>query len=236
MHPPLNDNDNHPLYQYTRKPTARTQLQPSLTPRVTNPSQPPKRYTPVIASHESDLEYDEDHDEYDNYYDREDMVIYYPTPAATPVSAPRASPGNDSKTVTINLNSSVQITGDGNSVAIASGEAQPQTRTPETEKNPTTYATRNPNPKLTNTIAAIIAALQQPGAMTSTHTESKAGHLSTSPAAAAAPGAVEINIDAGVKIKGCQNVVCFGAFAPRAGGLKANSRSQDARKRRAQSV
>jgi hypothetical protein len=235
MHPPPNDNQNHPFHQYLQKLTARTQFQPPLTSRVPIISQPPTRYTPVIAHKESELEYDDDHDEYDDYYDREDTVEYCSTPATAPDSEPNASYGNGLKTVTISLNSSIQITGDGNSVAIASREAQPQTWTPEIERNTTTNVTRDPKPKITNTIAAIIASLQQSGAMTPTNAESKAGHVPYSPAAAA-PAAVEINIDAGVKIKGCQNVVCFGAFAPRTGGLKMNSHGQDARKRRAQSV
>lgn len=235
MHPPPNDNQDHPFHQYLPKLTAHTRFQPPLTSMVTNPSQPSTRYIPAVTHQEPDLEYDNNQDEYDDYYDREDMVEYYQTPAATPVPAPSASPGNNSRPITVNLNSSIQIIGDGNSVAIASGEAQSQIRTPGTDRNTPTSRTWNPKPKLTNTITAISAALQQSGAMAPMHAESKAGHVSSGPAAAA-PAAVEINFDAGVKIKGCQNVVCFGAFAPRAGGLKANSHNQAARKRRAQSV
>lgn len=108
MHPPPNDNRNHPFHQYLQKLTARTQFQPPLTSRVPNISQPPTRYTPVITHKESELEYDDDYDEYDDYYDREDTVEYCSTLATAPDSEPNASYGNGLKTVTINLNSSIQ--------------------------------------------------------------------------------------------------------------------------------
>ncbi|KAL4963203.1 uncharacterized protein BDV14DRAFT_202038 [Aspergillus stella-maris] len=230
MQPPPND---HPFHQYLRKITAQTQLRPPATaPTATetanpNPNSPPPRYTPAIVSHDFEDDYDkgyEDFDEYDDSYDFDNAPSYYPaqgTGTGTGTAANSNDPSTNPKTLTINLDSSITITGDRNTVAIPSGQSQSQAQA-QSKTQPNA-----PKSKLANTASAIIAALQQSGV--------------------SASASLEINLDAGVRVEGSRNIVCFGgmivpgrvparAGAPGAGaGLKTMNAQSNARKRRAQS-
>ncbi|KAL4939771.1 hypothetical protein BDV06DRAFT_224716 [Aspergillus oleicola] len=229
MHAP--PNSDHPFHQYLRKITAQNQLRPLTAPtnEASTPNQLPPRYTPAVVSHDFEDDYDdeyEDFDEYDESYDFDNVPNYYPsqTPLAIPGGTSANSNDTKLKTLTINLDSSITITSDENTVAIASGQAQ-------TKPQPNTSA---PKSKLANTAAAIITALQQSGVSSS--------------------ASVEINIDAGVRVEGSRNVVCFGgvivpnlartgaANVGAGAGVRkmnmqpnASANSYNARKRRAQS-
>ncbi|KAL4929599.1 uncharacterized protein BDV17DRAFT_290606 [Aspergillus undulatus] len=177
MHyPPYSNNSYH---QYLHKLISKTQPRPltSVSSGITIPRQPPSRYTPAVVSqifdHEDGNEdSDEDFDDYDSSYDYEDTKEHYPTtaPISFPATAPNANPTtvprHDSKS-TINLDSSIMITGDGNTVAVSSGQAhsQPQSQSQsQSQQSQPTATTQNsiqcPQSKLANTAAAIIAALK----------------------------------------------------------------------------
>ncbi|KAL4921094.1 hypothetical protein BDW62DRAFT_198117 [Aspergillus aurantiobrunneus] len=233
MHHPRSNNNNGrlPFHQYIRKLTTQTQLRPPVIVTTTYRS-PASRHTPAVQ--ELDPDYEDDYTEYNDYHHYEDAAEYYPTPTPNPAPVSTASPkpGNDSKIITINLDSSIQIHGDGNTVAIASGPSQAPIQTQETRRSTSPRAPLNPNSKLANTIAALITALQRSDALVPNPTESKSKPASS--ASAAASTTVEINIDAGVKVEGCRNLVSFGGLVPGASGSKTNY--YNARKRRAQSV
>ncbi|KAL4783223.1 hypothetical protein BJX76DRAFT_368567 [Aspergillus varians] len=224
MHSPPNKNKNNPFHQYLRKLTAQTQLRSP----VATPHPLPPRYILTVAPQELDPEYDDDYEDY------EDATEYYLTPIPVPASAPSAGPGNISKLVTINLNSSIHIIGDGNTVTIASGQDQApdQAQTQNKGKSTIGNTTSHPRSRPANTTAAIITALQRSGVLTSTLAKARAG--SSFPDSASVSTTVEINIDAGVKVEGCRNLVCLGTQAPGAGGPRMDN--YNARKRRAQSV
>ncbi|KAL4790627.1 hypothetical protein BDV19DRAFT_393890 [Aspergillus venezuelensis] len=227
MQPPPND---HPFHQYLRKITAQTQLRPPATASTAtesanpNPNSPPPRYTPATVSHDFEDDYDEDYedfDEYDDSYDFDNAPNYYPAQGTGTGTAINSNdPNTNLKTLTINLDSSITITGDGNTVGIPSDQSQAQAQS-KTQPNA-------PKSKLANTASAIIAALQQSGV--------------------SASASVEINIDAGVRVGGSRNIVCFGgmivpgqvpvragAGAAAAADVKTMNAQPNARKRRAQS-
>lgn len=244
MHAPPNYN-NTIARQYSEKVAA--QGQPRLAPTTASATPrppPPPRYTPAAIPQDTDTSHDyDDYDEFDDhddYNDYDDTADYYT--AAKPVSlappTPQANSDSGSRTITITLDASISIHGDGNTLTVASrsGSGTEQSR-PDTT-SPNQYP-QKPQSKLANTTAAIVTALQQSGVLSqNSRSESESGLVHP-------PTNVEINIDAGVKVQGSRNVVCFGAlFAPgaRAGSgasgskMQKSSSGQDPRKRRAQSV
>ncbi|KAI9367959.1 hypothetical protein BJX61DRAFT_260058 [Aspergillus egyptiacus] len=140
---------------------------------------PPPPYRP-IPSQDPVGDYDDDYDDDDNYdHDYEDV---------RPTNNP----------ITINLNSSIQIKGDGNTILLAPAQ-QPQPQSSSTA-SPNQCPTRNAplHSKLSNAMASILATLERAGALASA-----SGSNWRSP--------VHINIDAGVRVDGVGNVVCLGA-------------------------
>ncbi|KAL4984531.1 hypothetical protein BDW68DRAFT_190393 [Aspergillus falconensis] len=190
-------------------------------------SRPPPSYTAAIAAQDINQYDDNDYDDYDEYddahYGHDDTAEYYTTTAPSfPVSRTTPKTG----TITINLDSSIHIHGDGNILAIASGQGQGQAQTqPQTQPQ-----ALNPKSRVANTTASIMAALQQSGILAS-RPDSDSGSASTT---------VQINIDAGTKVRGFRNVVCFGALmvpttSARGSKTNMNMDNYDTRKRRAQS-
>ncbi|KAJ0414097.1 hypothetical protein BJY00DRAFT_45280 [Aspergillus carlsbadensis] len=228
MLPPSNNRDN-PLLQYLEKLAAVTH-RPRHLPPSTRPPPPP--YTASFSSQDSDQDWDEDYD-YDEDYDE----YYEAKPEHRAISNSNTSsihtPATNSNTITIDLNSSIQIKGDANTIIIASGSVHQQhtsyhgssTRTLRPERPPPPPAAAAMSSNLANTTCAIVAALQKSGVLSA---QSRSG---SGPGSGAAPS-VNINIDAGIRVDGVRNVVCFGA-----GSLPLAKRYHDAarRKRRAQS-
>ncbi|KAL3437790.1 hypothetical protein BDV09DRAFT_192787 [Aspergillus tetrazonus] len=188
-------------------------------------SRPPPSYTATVAAqvinpHDDDKYDDSDHHSHDN------TTEHYKTTPTTP-SFPVSSTAPTTRAVVISLDSSINIIGDGNTVAIASGQGQNQAQA----QTQTQQEASNPKSKVANTTASIIAALQQSGILA----------LRPDSSSNSAPTTVQININAGIKVQGLQNVVCFGALTvptTRVRESKANVNMEhcNTRKRRAQSV
>jgi hypothetical protein len=227
MLPPSNSRNN-PLLQYLEKLAAVTH-RPRHLPPSTRPA--PPLYTASFSSQDSEQDWDEDYDydeDYDEYYEAKAEHRADSNSTTSSIRAPAAN----SNTLTIDLNSSIQIKGDANTIIITSDSVHQQhasyqgtsTRNLRPER-PSAGAAAAPaiSSKLANTTSAIVAALQKSGVLSGP---------GSGPGSSAAPS-VNINIDAGIRVDGIQNVVCFGA-----GSLPLAKRYHDAagRKRRAQSV
>ncbi|KAL4813052.1 hypothetical protein BDW67DRAFT_188050 [Aspergillus spinulosporus] len=160
-----------------------------------------------------------DDDKYDdNDHHSHDKTTEHYTNTSTNLSFPVSSITPTTKTLVISVDSSINIRGDGNTIAIASGQGQSQAQA------------LYPRSKVANTIASIIAALQQSGILAS---GPDSGPNS-------APTTVQITINAGIKVRGFQNVVCSGALtvpntSVRRSKANVNMNLYHARKRRAQS-
>ncbi|KAL4972908.1 hypothetical protein BDW66DRAFT_143286 [Aspergillus desertorum] len=198
-------------------------------------SRPPPSYTAAIAAQDINQYDDEEYDEHDdNRYGHDDTAENYTT---TTPSFPVSSTTPNTRTITINLDSSIHIHGDGNTLTIASGQgqrqAQAQAQTQTQTQTRIQPQASNPKSKVANTTASIITALQQSGIL-ATRPDSGSGS-----GLGSAFTSVQVNIDAGIKVRGFQNVVCFGALmvpTTSARESKANiMKTTDARKRRAQS-
>ncbi|KAL4899155.1 hypothetical protein BDW74DRAFT_184021 [Aspergillus multicolor] len=212
-----------PLLKFTLDTAAMPSTTPSATAMATMTSQPSRpSYTAAIAA--QDIHPYDDHDEYDeyddDYLDHDDTATYYQD--VTPINH------NLSRTITIKLDSSINIHGDENTLAIASQQVRDQ---PQPSRS---------RSKVANTTASIIAALQQSGILAHKLDPGPGSDASS----AAASTTVQISIDAGVKVQGSRNMVCFGALLvpgarpyARAPGSQNNldPNTYDARKRRAQS-
>ncbi|KAL6236354.1 hypothetical protein BDW75DRAFT_114135 [Aspergillus navahoensis] len=187
---------------------------------------PSPSYAAAIATHDINQNDDSDYKYDDNdHYGHDNTAEYYTTTIPS-FPAPGTTPNK--RSIMINLDSSIHIHGDGNILTIASrqGQTQAQAQT-QTQTQP---QTSDPKSKVANTTASIIAALQQSGILAS-EPDSSSGSASTT---------MKINIDAGIKVRGVQNVVCFGALmvpATSARGSKMNMamNNYDVKKRRAQS-
>ncbi|RDW59374.1 uncharacterized protein DSM5745_11069 [Aspergillus mulundensis] len=180
---------------------------------------PPPSYTAAIAAQTIHPYDDDDYDEHDDdYYNHDDSAVYYPN--TTPINH------NPSKTITIKLDLSINIHGDGNTLAIASQQVRDQTQP------------SNSRSKVANTTASIIAAIQQSGIIAQRLDSGSGSDSSFDSSPAAASTTVQINIDAGVRVQGSRNMVCFGVRpGARSPGSKNNMDTNiyNARKRRAQS-
>ncbi|KAL3473760.1 hypothetical protein BJX99DRAFT_191513 [Aspergillus californicus] len=219
MPPPSNNIAN--LRQYIQ------QLQPRFPVM-----QPPPPYPYTINSQDSDLDHDgyddyDDYDEYDDYdYDNEDRQTTTQTQNQNQNQNQPTNPSltSSTKTITINLNSSIQIKGDANTIVITS---QPQSQSQvlrQTTKDTTVSPNEHPvtNSKIATTTAAILAALQISGVL---NTQSESGTTST-----LVSTSVQINIDAGVKVDGVRNAICFGSATARAGACAAKAQSTPSRR------
>ncbi|KAL2863058.1 uncharacterized protein BJX67DRAFT_269146 [Aspergillus lucknowensis] len=237
MLPPPNNNNDDSLLQHLDKLSARPHVR--YRRPVTGIRAPPP-YTAGIPS--QGQEYDDDYyEEYDHDYDDDAVYDYENTAKDQPYPA-RIIPPPDSKTLTINLNSSVQINGDGNTIVIATGLVNHHPHPQRSSDNPDANDRPSPGSKLANTTAAIVAALQRSGVYPSSSTSSPLG-------CGSGPASVTIDIDAGVRVDGARNVVCFGSAASLPAAVAAGGRSRTretgtrtgthnvaGRKRRAQSV
>ncbi|KAL3450897.1 hypothetical protein BJX65DRAFT_305046 [Aspergillus insuetus] len=224
MLPLLNNRDN-PLLQYLEKLAAVTH-RPRRLPPSTRPPPPP--YTASFSSQDSDQDWDEDYDYEEDYDEYHEARPEHREDSTSNTSSIRTSAAN-SNTITIDLNSSIQIKGDANTIIIAPGSVHQQQHALYQGSTTRTLQPGRPAPaapamssKLANTTSAIVAALQKSGV------SSRSG---SSPGSSAVPS-VNINIDAGIRVDGVRNIVCFGA-----GSLPLAKRYHDAagRKRRAQS-
>ncbi|KAL2830650.1 hypothetical protein BJY01DRAFT_117725 [Aspergillus pseudoustus] len=209
MLPPSNNMDN-PLLQYLEK-LAAVAHRPRHT--VTSARPPPPPYTASFSPQDSDHDWDEDCD-----VEGDSDACYDITPehCANRISAINSS------TVTINLNSSIQVKGNANTIIIASGSAHQQSGSyPSPRHQQQETANNGPNSKLVNTTSAIVSALQKSGVLSA---QTRSGSSPTV--------SVKINIDAGIQVDGARNVVCFGS-----GSIPLARRYYDVvgRKRRAQS-
>ncbi|KAL4957928.1 hypothetical protein BDW69DRAFT_180168 [Aspergillus filifer] len=208
-------NNHHPFHQYLRKITAQTQPRPLATAPTATETANPNSPPPRYTPAIISHDFEDD---YDEEFDEYEPYDFNNAPDYYPVQGTdTAANSTNPKTLTINLDSSITITGDGNTLAIASGQSQFQSHS-KSQSNA-------PKSKLANTASAIIAALHQSGV--------------------SASASVEINIDAGVRVEGSRNIVCFGGMIvpgrvpARAGvagaGVKTMNTQSSARKRRAQS-
>ncbi|KAL4755120.1 hypothetical protein BDW72DRAFT_189337 [Aspergillus terricola var. indicus] len=183
-------------------------------------SRPPPKYTAAIAAQDINP-YDGDQYDDNDHYSHDNTTEHYTNTTPTP-SFLVSSITPTTRTVVISLDSSINIRGNGNTVANVSGQGQSQAQA-QTEAS-------NPKSKVANTTASIIAALQQSGILAS---RPDSGFSS-------APTTVQININAGIKVQGFHNVVCFGALmvpttSVRGSKANVNMKNYNARKRRAQS-
>ncbi|KAL4740172.1 hypothetical protein BDV11DRAFT_169357 [Aspergillus similis] len=218
--PSDNANDvRHGFQKFTVHPQSS-----SLTTMATINSRPPPSYTAAIAAQDLNPCNDDKYDDND-HHSHVNMTEHYTNTTTTP-SFPVLSTTSTARTVVISLDSSIHIRGDGNTVAIVSGQGQSQAQA-QTQTQP---QASNPKSKVASTTASIIAALQQSGILVS---RPDAGSSSASTT-------VQININAGIKVRGFQNVVCFGALmvpttSVRGSKANVNMKNYNARKRRAQS-
>ncbi|KAL4801306.1 hypothetical protein BDV18DRAFT_149637 [Aspergillus unguis] len=244
MHAPQKYNYNQSPRQYLEKATAQTRPRSLAMADTISSRSPPPRYTPTINHHNSEQghtqdeydDYDDDYDEYEDY-DYEDPTEFNHSTKQDQSS--QESRITASRTITINIDSSISIHGHGNTVAIASpspsststssdSARKNQNQADSSSSSPTHHYHQLPRSKLATTTAAIMAALQQSGILSQTQSQDSrrdSGSFSSN---------VEINIDAGVKVEGSRNTVCFGAVISGAGAR--TSREYSSRKRRAQSV
>ncbi|KAL5000611.1 hypothetical protein BDV10DRAFT_30700 [Aspergillus recurvatus] len=228
MRPPSNRAND---FRCVRKLTIHPQPRPPAVTRATINSRSPPSYTAAIAAQDINQYDDNDYNEYgdDDHYGHDNTAEYYTT--TTPSFSVSRTTSN-TKIITINLDSSIHIHGDGNTLAIASGQGQGQAQAHAQTQTETQPQASNPKSKVANTTASIIAALQQSGILASRPDSgscSGSGSVSTT---------VQINIDAGIKVRGYRNVVCFGSsIVPTmsARSSKMNMDNYGARKRRAQS-
>ncbi|KAL3456802.1 hypothetical protein BJX64DRAFT_269983 [Aspergillus heterothallicus] len=219
MLPPSNNRDNL-LLRYLRKLAAVTR-RPQLAATSTRPPPPP--YTASFSSQDSDYDWDEDDDS------NEDSNDYYKPGYSEPsankdLGSSRIS-ASDSNTITVDLNSSIQIKGDANTVIIASGAMQHKSSPPHSSFRHQQQETSSsmPSSNLANTTSAIVAALQKSSIIP---TQARSGSGSTLTAS------VSIDIDAGIRVGGARNIVSFG---PRPAPLARQAHPIAGRKRRAQS-
>ncbi|KAL4767609.1 hypothetical protein BDW60DRAFT_226440 [Aspergillus nidulans var. acristatus] len=190
-------------------------------------SRPPPSYTATIAAQDINP-YDDDKYDDNDHHSHGNTTEHYKNTPTTP-SFPGSSTAPTTRTLVISLDSSINIRGDGNTVEIASGQGQNQAQA-QTQTQ-TQQEASDPKSKVANTTASIIAALQQSGILA----------LRPDSGSKSASTTVQININAGIKVQGVQNVVCFGALAVpttsvRGSKANVNMKHCNTRKRRAQSV
>ncbi|KAL4763145.1 uncharacterized protein BDW70DRAFT_157997 [Aspergillus foveolatus] len=188
-------------------------------------SRPPPSYTATIATQDINP-YDDDKYDDNDHHSHGNTTGYYKNTPTTP-SFPVSSTASTRGAVVISLDSSINIRGDGNTVAIASGQGKNQAQA----QTQTQQEASNPKSKVANTTASIIAALQQSGIL-ALRPDSGSNSASTT---------VQININAGIKVQGLQNVVCFGSLTVPTTSVSGsrtnvNLKHCNTRKRRAQSV
>ncbi|KAL5332446.1 hypothetical protein BJX70DRAFT_404602 [Aspergillus crustosus] len=214
MQPPSRNNKSttDSILDYLQELTIQPRLQDPVATLISTTAPPPP-YTLVIPTPGSD--YDDDDEEYDDYDDDGDHLNT--TNHHHNISRPNTRLTNISNTIIININSSVKIKGDGNIIATPSSQ-------PQIQRNLYRNTDNNPRPKLANTTAAILTALQHAGVLSPT---------SNSTSRSFTPANLKIKIDAGIKVDGSRNVVCLGSVATAPG--VAYRTGDLGRKRRAES-